>query len=221
MSDLLGQVVAQLRSTIDRLDAIAVQAVRAATDVAEGHARYSAVGRGTDHPKLRAAVSQSRTGADKAQRIARLSSDAARNVADFLNVIAPGSAPRSAEAASGPPGGEDLLTDSDRRALARARARGWVNRSLRKADDLQEHAANATDKTQKLIKVFINPKGPSGTQSTGTGTPAAPPPTPRAKIDGSEAAGNLVVVGLLAGVAANRLAAATGRLIARFWRRGR
>lgn len=220
MNDLLGQVVAQLRSTIDRLDAIAVQADRAATDVAEGHKRYSTLGRGTDHPKLRAAVNQSRTGADKARRIARLSSDAARNVADFLNAIAPGSAPRSAAVDSGPPAGEELLADSDRRALARARARGWVNRSLRKADDLQEHAANATDKTQKLIKVLANPKGPSGTQSTGTSTPTAPPPTPRAKIDGAEAAGNLVVVGLLAGVAANRLAAATGKLIARFWRRG-
>ncbi|MEU4333816.1 hypothetical protein AB0F59_04220 [Micromonospora lupini] len=221
MSSLLAQVVAQLRSTIDRLDALAVQANRAATDVAEGNARYAGVGRGTDHPKLRAAVSQSRTGADKAHRIARLSSDAARNVADFLNVIAPGSAPQSAAAASGPPSGEDLLADSDRRSLARAKARGWVNRSLRKADDLQEHAANATDKTQKLIKVFANPKGPSGTQSTGTGTPAVPGSAPRAKIDGAEAAGNLVVVGLLAGVAASRLATVTGKLIARFWRRGR
>ncbi|MGC4874823.1 hypothetical protein ACLQ26_00955 [Micromonospora sp. DT43] len=221
MSSLLAQVVAQLRSTIDRLDALAVQANRAATDVAEGNARYAGVGRGTDHPKLRAAVSQSRTGADKALRIARLSSDAARNVADFLNVIAPGSAPQSAAAASGPPSGEDLLADSDRRDIARAKARGWVNRSLRKADDLQEHAANATDKTQKLIKVFTNPNGPSGTQSTGTGTPTVPASAPRARIDGAEAAGNLVVVGLLAGVAASRLATTTGKLIARFWRRGR
>lgn len=221
MSDLLAQVVVQLRSTIDRLDAITVQATRAASDVAEGHTRYATLGKGTDHPRLRAAVSQSRTAADKAHRLARLSSDAARNVADFLNAIAPGAAPRSREAASGPPAGEDLLTDSDRRDLARDRARAWVTRSLRKADDLKENASSATDKTQKLIKVFTDPKGPSGTQSAGTGTPTVPASAPRAKIDGAESAGHLVVVGLLAGVAADRLAVATGRLIARFWRRGR
>ncbi|MFY1615264.1 hypothetical protein [Micromonospora sp. WMMD736] len=221
MSDLLGQVVTQLRSTIDRLDAIAVQATRAASDVTEGHTRYVTVGTGTDHPRLRSAVSRSRIASDKAHRLARLSSDAARNVADFLNAIAPGSAPRPGQAASGPPAGEELLADSDRRDLARDKARAWVTRSLRKADDLKEHATSATDKTQKLIKVFTDPKGPSGTQSTGTGTPPVPASTPRAKIDGAEAAGHLVVVGLLAGVAADRLAAATGRLIARFWRRGR
>ncbi|MFF0234323.1 hypothetical protein [Micromonospora sp. NPDC005254] len=221
MSSLLAQVVAQLKSTIERLDAVALQADRAAADVAEGSARYADVGRGTDHPKLRAAVSQSRAGADKAHRLARLSSDAARNIADFLNAIAPGSVPQSTAAATGPPSGEDLLADNDRRDLARAKARGWVNRSLRKADDLQEHAANATDKTQKLIKVLTNPKGPSGTQSTVTGTPTVPGSAPRARIDGAEAAGNLVVVGLLAGVAASRMAAVTGKLIARFWRRGR
>ncbi|MEV4495990.1 hypothetical protein AB0J84_09815 [Micromonospora arborensis] len=176
MSSPLAQVVTQLRSTVDRLDALAVQASRAATDVAEGHALYADVGRGTDHPKLRAAVSQSRTGVDKAHRLARLSSDAARQIADFLNAIAPGSARQPAAGPSGSPSGEELLADSDRRDLARAKVRGFVNRSVRKADDIQEQAAKTTDATQKLIKVFDNPKGPSGTQSTSTGTPLSPVP---------------------------------------------
>ncbi|WP_435204784.1 hypothetical protein [Micromonospora sp. bgisy143] len=219
MSSLLGQVVAQLRSTIDRLDEVAVQASRAATDVAEGNGRYAELGRGTDHPKLRAAIVESRTGVDKAYRLARLSSDAARNVAEFLNAIAPGSAPRPSAASSGPPSGNELMADSDRREFARAKARGWLNRSVRRADDLQEHATTAVDKTQQLIKVFRDPKGPAGTQSTGTGTPTVPQAPPRTKIDGAEAAGNLVVVGLLAGVAASRFATATGKLIARFRKR--
>ncbi|MCX5066849.1 hypothetical protein OOJ91_13440 [Micromonospora lupini] len=216
MSGLLAQVVAQLRSTIERLDAVAVQANRAATDVAEGNARYAGVGRGTDHPKLRAAVSQSRTGADKAHRIARLSSDAARNVADFLNVIAPGSAPQSAAAASGPPSGEDLLADSDRRDLKR---RSFLERSVRRADDIQEHVSAGTDALQKGAKALRDFDGPSGTHSTGTGTPSVPGPPARPKIDGAEAAGNLVVVGLLAGVAAHRTLKVMGTWIARFSRR--
>ena len=113
------------------------------------------------------------------------------------------------------------MADSDRRDLARAKMRGLLTRSVRKADELQEQAAKATDATQQLIKVFRNPKGPSGTQSTSTGTPTVPGPRPRSKIDGAEAAGNLVVVGLLAGVAAGQLATVTGKMIARFRRRER
>ncbi|MEU7924479.1 hypothetical protein [Micromonospora sp. NPDC049801] len=204
MSDLLAQVVAQLRSTIDRLDAIAVQATRAASDVTQGHARYSTVGRGTDHPRLRAAVGQSRTGADKARRIARLSSDAARNVADFLNAVAPGSAPRSAAATSGSPPGEELLADSDRRDLGRRRG-AFLIRAARRADDVQDQVSAGVDAVEKGSTALRDFDRPSGAHSSGTSTPTGPGPSPRAKIDGSEAAGHLVVAGLLAGVAAQRV----------------
>ncbi|GGM61793.1 hypothetical protein GCM10011608_53660 [Micromonospora sonchi] len=217
MSGLLAQVVAQLRSAVEDLDALAVRASRAATDVAEANARYTTVGRGSDHPSLRAAVTHSRTGADKAHRLARLCSDAARQVGAYLNVIVPGSVPQPA-AASGPPSGEELMADSDRRALARERMRGVLNRSARKADELQDHATNATEATQKLIKLFRDPKGPAGTHSSGTGTQTIPGTTPRPKIDSAEAAGNLVVVGLLAGMGARWFANAIGKTIARLKR---
>ena len=216
MNSLLAQVVAQLKSTIDQLDALAVQANRAAVDVAEGNARYAGAGRGTDHPRLRAAVAQSRTGVDKAHRLARLSSEAARHVADFLNAIAPGSAPQPAAATSGPPSGEELWADSDRRDLARTKIGGFLKRSVRRADEAQEQATTATGALQQAAKALRDLNGPSGTHSTGTGTPTVPGLTARPKIDGAEAAGHLVVVGLLAGVAAHRAVSLVGKWIARF-----
>ncbi|GAB3841122.1 hypothetical protein GCM10029963_11420 [Micromonospora andamanensis] len=204
MSGLLAQVVAQLRSAVDQLDSLAVQATRAATDVAEANARYTAAGQGSDHPTLRAAVTGSRTGVDKAHRLARLSSEAARNVAAYLNAIAPGSMPQASAALSGPPSGEDLTADSDRRDLGRAKAGGFLTRSLRRADDAQDMASSTTEALQPWAKALRDMNGPSGTQSSGTATPTAPAPTPRPKIDGAEAAGHLVVVGLLAGVVVAR-----------------
>ncbi|GIJ09990.1 hypothetical protein ACFFMR_25280 [Micromonospora andamanensis] len=220
MSGLLAQVVAQLTSAIDQLDALAVRASRAATDVAEAHARYTAAGQGSDHRSLRSAVTHSRTGADKAHRLARLSSDAARQIGAYLNVIAPGSVPQQA-AASGTPSGEDLLADSDRRALKRAKMSGYLVRSVRRADDVQEHTSTATDTMQQSISMFRDPKGPSGTHSTGTATPTAPSTSPRAKIDAPEAAGNLAVLAVLAGVAAHRIGTVIRQRIVRFRNRGR
>ncbi|WP_203996665.1 hypothetical protein [Micromonospora lutea] len=205
---------------MEELDALAVRASRAATDVAEAHARYTTVGRGSDHPSLRGAVTQSRTGADKAHRLARLCSDAARQVGAYLNVIAPGSVPQQA-AGSGPPSGEDLMTDSDRRALRRAKMSGYLIRSVRRADDVQEHTSTATDTIRQSIGMFRDPKGPSGTHSTGTATSTVPPAPPRPKIDAAEAAGNLAVLGILAGVAAHRIGTVIRQRIARFRGRGR
>ncbi|MEV4711841.1 hypothetical protein [Micromonospora sp. NPDC049374] len=218
MSDLLAQVIAQLRSAVDRLDGLAVQATRAATDVAGANTRYTTAGKGSDHPSIRAAVSHSRTGADKAHRLARLSSEAARNVTAYLNAIAPGSAPQATIAPSGPPSGEDLLSDSDRRDLGRQRMRGVLNRSVRKADELQDNAVNATDAAQQMIKMLRGPKGSDGTHSTGTGNPTIPSPSARPKIDSAEAAGNLVIVGLLVGVSARWFARTIGKTIARLKR---
>ncbi|TCC00589.1 hypothetical protein E0H26_02605 [Micromonospora zingiberis] len=217
MSGLLAQVIAQLKSAVDQLDGIAVRATRAATDAAEANALYTRVGTGTDHPKLRAAVIQSRVGVDKAHRLSRLCSDAARHIGAYANVIAPGSVSLPA-ADSGPPSGEEILTDSDRRALTRERMRGMLTRAVRKADELQEQVTNATEATQQIIKIYRGPKGPTGTHHTGTGTPSAPGTAPRPKIDNAEAAGNLVVVGLLAGMGARWFAMAASRMIARLKR---
>ncbi|MFY1577901.1 hypothetical protein ACN26Z_23655 [Verrucosispora sp. WMMD703] len=220
MSGLLAQVIAQLKSAMDQLDALAVRASRAATDVAEAHTRYTTVGTGSDHPALRAAVTHTRTGVDKAHRLARLSSEASRHLGTYLNVIAPGSVPQQA-IASGPPSGEDLLSDSDQRDLSRAKLRAFLNRPTRRADDVQDHVTTTADTIEHSISVFRDRSGPSGTHSTGTAAPTVPPASPRPKIDAAEAAGNLAVLGLLAGIAAQRTVTAISRRIARFRRRGR
>ncbi|WBB52988.1 hypothetical protein [Verrucosispora sp. WMMD573] len=218
MSGLLAQVIAQLRSAVDQLDGLAVQATRAATDVAGANTRYATAGKGSDHPSIRAAVSHSRTGVDKAHRLARLSSEAARNVTAYLNAIAPGSVPQTTTATSGPPSGEDLLFDSDRRDLGRQRMRGVLNRSVRKADELQDNAANATDAAQQMVKLLRGPKGSDGTHSTGTNVLTIRNQPARPKIDSAEAAGNLVIVGLLVGVGARWFARTIGKTIARLKR---
>ncbi|RIV40351.1 hypothetical protein [Micromonospora radicis] len=219
MSGLLAQAIAQLRSAVDQLDGLAVRAARAATDVAEGNTRYSQVGTDTDHPRLRAAVMQSGVGVDKAHRLARLSSEAARHVVAYLNAIAPASVARPVS--SGPPSGEDLLADSDQRDLSRAKLRGFLNRAARKADEVQDHATATANTIEQFTSVFRDRNGPSGTHSTGTATPTAPAASPRPKFDATEAAGNLAVLGLLAGVAAHRITTVISERIARFRRRGR
>ncbi|RFS44397.1 hypothetical protein D0Q02_22760 [Micromonospora craniellae] len=207
--------MAQLKSAVDQLDELAVRATRAATDATEANAIYARVGTGSDHPTLRAAMAHSRTGTDKAHRLARLSSEAARSVSAYLDAIAPGSVPQAA-AASGPPSGGDLAADSDRRDLARSRTGGFLNRFARNADDAQDLASESTQTLQQWAKALRDTNGSSGTQSAGTGTPPTPAASPRQKIDGAEAAGNLVVFGLLAGVATHRAA----RLIRKWRARG-
>lgn len=162
---------------------------------------------------------QSRVGVDKAHRLARLSSEAARNVAAYLNAIAPGSAPQPAN--SGPPSGEELLADSDQRDLSRAKLKGFVNRPARKADDVQDKATTTANTIEQLASAFRDRDGPNGGHSTGTVTPTVPPAAPRAKIDAAEAAGNLAVLGLLVGVAIQRSATVISERIARFRQRGR
>ncbi|QOC93126.1 hypothetical protein [Micromonospora craniellae] len=219
MSSLLAQVIAQLKSAVDQLDELAVRATRAATDATEANAIYARVGTGSDHPQLRAAALQSRVGVDKARRLARLSSDAAQHVAAYLSAIAPGTAALPTH--SGPPSGEELLADSDQRDLSRAMLRGFLTRPARKADDVQDHATTTANTIQHFASAFRDRYGPSGTHSSGTVTPTAPAAAPRPKIDAAEAAGNLAVLGILAGVAAHRITAVISERIARFRRRGR
>lgn len=221
MSGLLAQVVAQLRSAVDQLDSLAVQATRAATDVAEANAAYARVGTGTDHPKLRAAVMQSRVGVDKAHRLARLSCEAARNVAAYLTAIAPDLGALPPTSGSGSPSGEELIADSDRRDLSRAKLKGFINRPARRADDVQDHATTTADTIQQSMSVFRDRNGPSGTHSTGTANATVPPVPPRPKIDAAEAAGNLAVLGLILGVAAHKTMTVISERIVRFRRRGR
>ncbi|MFG2064689.1 hypothetical protein ACGFIK_25090 [Micromonospora sp. NPDC048871] len=221
MSGLIAQVVAQLNSAIKDLDALAIQAIRTQADIEQATSRFVSGGKGSSHPRVQAAIKDSQTSAAKAGRLGRLSSVAADHLADYVNAIAPGSAtPRSAaEGAS--PTGEDLLADSEKRELARKNVGTFLKRAVRNADELQDQAASATRAVQQTVKVVRNPSGAAGSHSTGTATPSAPDPTVRPKIDAPDAAGNLVVVGLLAGVAVHRITAIVKKNIPRIRRRGR
>lgn len=207
MSGPLAQVVAQLTSTIQRLDSLVVAAMRAQADIEKGHQHYTTAGQGGASPGMKAAVDTSRTASEKANRLGRLNSLAAQHLARYVNIVEPGSVPSREAMGSATPPGEDLLADSQRRDVARANVGNFLKRQVRKADELQEQTTNATQAVQQSIKILRNPNGPRGAQSTGTGTPTTPAASPRPKIDTAEAAGNLVVVGLLAGVAAHRIAA--------------
>lgn len=221
MNGLLAQIVAQLDSAIKQLDTLAVAATRAQADIEEGNGRYTTAGQGGAASDMKTAVNTSRTAVNETNRLGRLNSLAAQLLTRYLNTVVPGSAPSREGMDSSTPSGEKLLTDSQRRAVARANVGSFLKRQVRKADELQEQTTNATQAVQQSIKILRNPNGSRGTQSTGTGTPTAPAMSPRPKIDAAEAAGNLVVVGLLAGVAAHRTAAVIRSRVASLRRRRR
>ncbi|GGM49332.1 hypothetical protein GCM10011608_37870 [Micromonospora sonchi] len=220
MSGLIAQVVAQLNSAIKDLDTLAIQAIRAQADIEQATGYFAAGGKGSSHPKIQAALTDSRTSAAKAGRLGRLNSDAADHLADYVNAIAPGSATGRTAAGVASPSGEDLLRDSEERELARKNVGTFLKRAVRNADELQDQAASATQAVQQTAKVVRNPSGPAGSHSTGTATPSTPDPTPRSKIDAPDAAGNLVVIGLLAGVAIHRITAIVKKNIPRIRKRG-
>ncbi|MFF5217614.1 hypothetical protein [Micromonospora sp. NPDC000442] len=219
MSGLIAQVVAQLNSAAQALDTLAVQAIRAQADIEQATGHLSAGGMGSSRPEIREAVRGSRAAATNSGRLGSLNSDAAGHLADYINEIAPGSATRRDAADGASPSGEDLLAESERRELSRKNVGTFLNRQVRKADELQDQAASTTSAIQQTAKVVRNPNGPAGSQSTGTATPSTSIPTTQPKIDAPDAAGNLVVIGLLAGVAAHRIASVVKKNIPRIRRR--
>jgi hypothetical protein len=91
MASSVGDVVAQLKAVIERIDKMAVASAHAQADAGDSHGFYTEAGQGTNHPDVEIAVTNSREAAEKAGEVARFLTDATSSLATYLNQIAPGS----------------------------------------------------------------------------------------------------------------------------------
>ncbi|GAB3942695.1 hypothetical protein [Micromonospora vulcania] len=174
MSGLLAQVVAQLNSAIEQLDALAVRAGRAQQDVADGQRRLRQLSGGSDNPQLRQAVNQSGTAVDKTGRLSRLTGRAAQHLANYVNVIAPGSVPARADGDRGSPTGERLVAESEGRG---SRAEAFLRRHVKKADETEGNLQDAEKATTAGFRELMHEikGGPGGSTTSTTAPPPAPP----------------------------------------------
>nr|MDT0663302.1 hypothetical protein [Micromonospora sp. DSM 115978] len=159
----IGDIVAQLRAAQDQLAASAVTAGRAQADALEALSRYTEAGRGSEHPEIKAAISEIQIAGAKSDKVARLINEIRQHIIDYANHIAPG-AVSPAATPSAMPTGEQLVQDAARRSNA-------FGKGARAVANNAEKAGNAG----KKIIDFLQEARPKGT--TATSQPSGTPPT--------------------------------------------
>lgn len=212
MAGTVDEVIAQLARASAGLSSAAATALRAQQEVIDAHQALSGASVGASAHGVTDATAEWETAADKAGKVARLLMEAVRHLNAYANRIAPGSAPDEPTLTG--PTGEELLADTTKRSEAQRNVGGFLGRLARKSDDVQDSAKTMGEVAEKVAQVIRTPAGGGGTQSAGTSSPAIVPATPT-RIDAADAAGHLVVVGLVAGIAIHRTGQITGRQIAR------
>lgn len=179
MSGLVAEVVAQLNAAIQRLDTLAVTATHAQEEIGQSHRRIAEISQGTDHQDCREAVTQSRTAADKAGRLGRLTSNAAGHLAAYANAIAPGAVPNRPGEAS--PSGERLAAEAENRG---SRAESFLRRHVKKADQTEGNLQNAEKAATAGFRGFVQQtKGGPGGTSTSTTQPKPATPADRPHLE--------------------------------------
>jgi ABC-type transporter Mla subunit MlaD len=169
MTASIGDVVAQLRATIDALDEAAVQARRAGTDANNAATSYANIGQDITNPAIRNATTNARTAAEKLDKISRLLAEAANAYTTYANDIAPGSAPTRQALDGAEPSGPQLVEETQNRAR---RAESFLRKNVRKADDVQDSLTNTEKGTKAAFKHFKHTaSGPHGGTSTSTVKP--------------------------------------------------
>lgn len=181
MNGLVAEVVAQLNAAIQRLDTLAVTAEHAQQEIGQGHRRFVEISQGTDNQDCRTAVTQSRTAANKAGRLARLASNAAGHLAAYANVVAPGATPNRNSAGEASPSGERLATEAENRG---SRAEAFLRRHVKKADETEGNLQNAEKAATTGFRELVQQvKGGSGSTSTSTTQPKPAAPADRPQLE--------------------------------------
>jgi hypothetical protein len=215
MDGVVAQVVMMLRAIIEDIDRAAVTAAHAQAEVTHAHATLTRVGQGSANRDIAAARRQTREAANRIGDGSALVSRASNDLTSYLNIVLPGAAPPRRAAESAAPTGEDLLDEGLRRSSEVPGMAGFVRRLASKAGDLQDQTKDTAQTVQAMVNVARGRHGPLGSQIPTTTPPATPPTQPVGRIDATEAAGNIVVVGLIAGVAVTRVAQVVNGWIAR------
>jgi hypothetical protein len=149
MSAGVGDIAAQLQDAIERIDKAVVLVMRAKVDANQATTLYSEAATGTNHPKIRQAITDAKEGSDKAAKVGRLLAEAANAFTDYLNTIAPGSAPsRDASGQSGLTG-EQLAEDAEKRS---GRFEAGFRKQLRMADDTEDAIKKTEDAGKAAFK---------------------------------------------------------------------
>ena len=200
MTGSVEEVLAQLRAAVGQLDTAAVTALRARADAEQAQTHFTEAAEGSDHPKIKAAVTDSRTGAEKAGKVGRLISEATRHIAKYANHINPGSIPTDRATESATPSGEELVSDAFRRASARSGVGALLSKMTSGADDLQDSARSNTEAAQHIIDAFRHRNDPSGAHPTSGTTEVVLQPQPADRVEAPEVASNVVLIGLVAGL---------------------
>ena len=180
MTGPLDQVIAQLTAAIEKLDTAAITAVRAQADAQQAHTHYTDAGRGSNHPAIQAAQTESTTAAAKAGKVARLLAETSTHLTAYGNTIAPGTiqAGRSAETAT--PTGEQLVSEAERRG--RRADIAW-RKQAKNAEGIEGNLQKAEDGAKDVIGFIKHKLAPTGATSTGTVAGPPPPPPDRPQID--------------------------------------
>mgnify|MGYP006976768242 CR=1 FL=1 len=217
MSDAsLAGVVAQLSDVRRRLATAAVDVTRARAEISQADSRYAEAAGDSRHPGIRQALAHVRWASANALTIARFLEQARHHFTCYLERIVPGAA--QDDASVGLPDGELLLVQVRERSDLRSGMDAFIGRTFRNIENYQDSGRSTGEITGNTIRIVRAPRRPNGGKYIGTASPAVVP-TPH-HIDVPEAAGHLVVLGLLVGIAAQRLSHVTRREIARFRRRG-
>lgn len=206
----IGDVVAQLKTATEKLDNASVTATRAQADAQDAHQKLLQTVQGAGHAEVRQAVSAASEAVAKMGRFARLAAEAANDLTSYMAAIAPDASPGGSRAVRAAPSGEQILQDTVKRSEARAAVDGFLRKSSRNIEKIQEKGEKTAKVVEAAIKEIRHPTGAGGQSTTGTASPTAP-----AKIEASDAVGNLIVVGVAVGVAAQRAGSAIQHGIAR------
>lgn len=182
MNGSAGEVVALLHRAIEHVDRASITAKRAQADAEQAHFLYMGVAHGTGHPRIRQAIDESRIASDKAGKVARLLAEAATHLANYVNLISPGSMPTNVTSVGGAVEGDEIVADARRRASRFSRATRRV----------AENAEHAGDYAKKFAD-FLDAARPKGTTANAQ-RPEPPPAAPTLGTPG-DAAQSLVVTG--------------------------
>ncbi|MEH1016357.1 hypothetical protein V6U90_25035 [Micromonospora sp. CPCC 206060] len=176
MTILLGEVIGQLRAAVERLDAASITARRSQEDVEHAYRLYVASAGSSSKPDIRAAISESRTAAEKASKVARLASVAATHLAAYTNTIAPGSMQPSKATDSGTRSGEEIANEAESRG---SKAEAFLRRHVKKADETEGNLQNAEKSATAGFKQLAQElKGGAGGTGSTTSTAQPKPVTP-------------------------------------------
>jgi len=172
----IGEVVARLRQAVERIDRAAVSTAGARSEAELSHRYFVEAGRGTADPRMRAAITESRTAGEKAGKAARLLSEAADHICAYIEIIAPGAGPSRDSATDAMPDGKRLVNEAADREARFAKFHRRTNQFLAdKEGDLKEFE----QLSREAVSAFRDRVRPGDVQAS-VGTPKQAPAQPRA-----------------------------------------